>query len=167
MDIRAANSGDVLGIGTVADAAYRTTYTSLLRPETIGRFLGTAFSPSGIRRRVLRGGVFVAGDGDRIIGFADGVVEGDTLEVSVIAVAPGVRQRGVATALVRTVARRHPRHALCAGVLLGNLAAERLFERLGFVPGEIVATDLFAEDVVERRWWREPGPEVGALRSLV
>lgn len=155
MEIRRATRGDVLAIGRVANSAFRATYAGLLKPETIGRFLGAAYSPSVIRRRMLQGGVVVAEDGD-VVGFVDGVAAGDALEVSAIAVAPAARHRGVATALLRAVADRHPGLPLRAEVLLGNLEAERLLEGFGFVPGEVVPSELFEEEVVERRWWCEP-----------
>lgn len=142
-------------MGRVAEAAFWDTYAGLLKPDTIGRFLSTAYSPSGLRRRVLRGGLLVADDG-AVVGFVDAVADGDALEVSAIAVEPRARHRGVARALLGEVRRRHPALPLSADVLLGNLAAERLFEGAGFVPGEVVPSEFYDEDVVERRWWSEP-----------
>jgi hypothetical protein len=38
-------------------------------------------------------------------------------------------------------------------VLLGCLPLEGYLEAQGFVPGEILNTTLFGEEIVERRWW--------------
>lgn len=161
MRIRTATRDDLIGLGRVADAAFWETYAGLLKPDTIGRFLSSEYSPSVLRRRVLRGGVLVA-EGGGVVGFVDAVAEHDALEVSAIAVEPRVRHRGIGRALLGEVRRRHPALPLSADVLLGNLAAERLFEGSGFVPGEIVPSELFDEDVVERRWWSEPEATPGA-----
>lgn len=155
MIVRSALKRDLLEIGRVADAAHWASYEGLLRPETIGRLLTRDYGPSTLARRLLRGGLEVVASGGEILGFADGVATGGTLHVSAIAVAPEARRRGVGTALLDSVRKSADERPVSADVLLGNLEGERFYEANGFVPGEVVHGRLFAEDVVERRWWRE------------
>ena len=159
MRVRSANRDDLLDIGRIAEAGFWDAYTGLLKPDTIGRVLTADYSPSAMRRRLLRGGVLLALVGDDPVAFVDAAPDGESLEVSAIATDPATRRRGNGTGLISEVRRRHPRLALSADVLLGHLGAEAFFEHLGFVPGETVHRRLFSEDVVERRWWCEPQVE--------
>jgi GNAT superfamily N-acetyltransferase len=154
MRVRAADSGDLAAIRQVADAAYWDAYSGLLKPDTIGRLLTRDYSPSGLRRRLLRGGLLVAEVDGRVIGFADAILDSGETRLAMIATHPGHRRCGVAVALVGAVAVLRPECPIRADVLLGNLDGERFYEALGFAPGEILHGELFDEDIVERRWWR-------------
>jgi GNAT superfamily N-acetyltransferase len=156
MRMRAASRDDLLPMGRVAEAAHWDTYTGLLKPDTIGRMLSADYSPGAIARRLMRGGVVIAESEGHVLGFVDAVPEPASLEVSAINVDPGFRRRGVGTALLVEAGGTNRELPLRADVLLGNLDAERFFEALGFVPGEIEHSKWFEEDVFERRWWREP-----------
>ena len=155
MIVRKATRGDLLGIGQIAVAAHWASYEGLLRLDTIGQLLMRDFSPGALGRRLLRGGVFVAATRDEIVGFADGDVRSEAVHVSALATEPSMRRRGVGTALLTAVRGLSPDSPVAADVLLGNLEGEQFYEVNGFVPGEIQHGSLFAEDVVERRWWRE------------
>ena len=156
MQVRAASRGDLLAIARVADAAYWDTYSGLLKPDTIARLLGRDYSPSSLRRRLLRGGVLVATAADRLIGFVDVVREESFIRVTAISTEPGHRSVGIGGALVDEVRRSDPDLPLCADVVLGNLDGERFYEALGFAPGEVINGSWFGEDVFERRWWLAP-----------
>jgi GNAT superfamily N-acetyltransferase len=153
MRVRTAERRDLIAIRQVADAAYWDTYSGLLKPDTIGRLLIRDYSPSALRRRLLRGGLFVAERDGRILGFVDAILDPAEARVTMIATDPGHRRRGVATALFDAVRSLCPECPMRADVLLGNLDGERFYEALGFAPGEILHGGLFDEDVVERRWW--------------
>lgn len=154
MLVRSALRSDLLDLRRVADAAHWETYSGLLKPDTIGRLLNRDYSPSSLGRRLLRGGVLVGESAGHIVGFVDVSAEPGQTRVLAIATEPGFRRRGVATALIASV--RRPRLPMSADVLLGNIEGERFYEARGFVPGEIIHTLLFDQDVVERRWWLPP-----------
>lgn len=158
MRVRRGQPEDLLAIGRLAEAGFWDGCVGLLRPETIGRMLTAAYSPTAVSRRLLRGGVVVAEGDAGLAGFLDAVSADHGIDVSVIAIHPGSRRRGIGRALVENVAEPGQAAPLCADVLLGNLEAEAFFERLGFVPGEVVPGAWFDEEVVERRWWLEGHP---------
>src|SRR3990170_729249 len=157
MRVRPGRHEDLVAIGRVAGAGFWETYTGLLKPDTIGRMLAADYSPSAVARRLLRGGLVVAEEEAGIAGFVDAVPAGEAFGVSAIVTDPSRRRCGIGRALIGEVLRRHGALPLSADVLLGNLDAEGFFERLGFVPGEIVQVSLFEEEVVERRWWCPSG----------
>ena len=157
MRVRAARHEDILPIGRVAEAGYWAGYRGLLKPATIGRLLATVFSPGAVSRRLLRGGIMVAEGNEGVSGFVDALPGENGVAVAAIATDPSQRRRGIGRALVDGVVERHAGLALSAEVLLGNLEGEAFFEGIGFVPGEVVPGAWFDEEVVERRWWREPG----------
>ena len=41
--------------------------------------------------------------------------------------------------------------------MLGCQPVEGYLEAQGFVPGEVIESNLFGELAVERRWWLAPG----------
>lgn len=166
MLVRTATREDLLGIGRVAEAAHWASYARLLRPDTIGRLILRDFSPSAVGRRLLRGGVFVASERDEIVGFVDGEVGSDVVYLSAIATDPAMRRRGIATALLTAARGLSETVPVAADVLLGNIEAEQFYESNGFVPGETQHGSLFAEDVVERRWWGEALAEIPGLRAV-
>ena len=154
MQVRPASRSDLLDIRRVADAAHWETYSGLLKPDTIGRLLSRDYSPSSLGRRLLRGGVLVAESNGGLVGFVDAAADPIQTRLLAIATEPAFRRQGVATALVSAV--RRPNLPISADVLLGNIDGERFYEARGFVPGEIIHSLLFDEDVVERRWWLAP-----------
>ncbi|HSM02807.1 MAG TPA: GNAT family N-acetyltransferase [Acidimicrobiia bacterium] len=154
MRVRPATRSDLLAIGRVADAAAWETYSGLLKPDTIARLLNRDYSPSSLRRRLLRGGVKVA-DGGRagLVGFLDSESGGLRVKVTAISTEPAYRRGGIGRALLASVRTSSPRLPICADVLLGNLDGERFYEAQGFSPGEVIEGTLFDEDIIERRWW--------------
>lgn len=157
MIVRPAVRSDLVGIGRVAEAAHWISYNGLLRPDTIGQLLAREFGPSRLARRLLRGGMRVVALDGEVIAVCDGVVDADGTSVSIeaIAVDPDARRRGVGSALLTAAAGAAETLPASALVLLGNLEGEGFYEANGFVPGEIVGSVLFDEEIVERRWWRE------------
>lgn len=156
MEVRAAGRDDLAAIARVADAAYWDTYTGLLKPDTIARLLIRDYSPSSLRRRLLRGGVLVATAGGWLIGFADVTREDSLIRLTAISTEPAHRRVGVGAALVANAREEGPDLPLCADVVLGNLDGERFYEALGFAPGEVINASWFGEEIVERRWWLAP-----------
>ncbi len=157
MKVRHATRGDLLAIGRVADAAHWETYQSLLGPGAISEMIRRDYSPANLKRRLLSGGVLVAEESDgHVVGFADATFIGDHIELTAISTEPSHRRRGIAGKLVEEVRASAPQLPVCADVLLGNLDAERFYEALGFVPGEVIQQRLETEPVVVRRWWCSP-----------
>jgi len=155
MIVRHASRDDLLGVGRVAEAAYWTSFSDLLRPDTVGQLVARDFSPSALGRMLLRGGMFVATLDGEVVGFGDGVIGDASLHIGALATDPIVRRRGVGTALlvaVRGEARSLPSSV---DVLLGHLEVEQFLEHNGFVPGEVRQARWFDDDVIERRWWAE------------
>jgi GNAT superfamily N-acetyltransferase len=153
VEVRKAARDDLVGIGRVADAAHWDAYSGLLDPGTIASLLRRDFSPGSVRRRLLRGGVLVAVDEGRVVGFADAAVQADQVRLSALGTDPERRHARVAASLLEAVRRLAPGLPVTADVLLGCLPVEGYLEAQGFVPGEVLHVDLFGEPVVERRWW--------------
>ena len=136
MTIRAATEADLPGILSIYNhAVEHTTAVFEYRPQTID-----------IRREWFRAKqaaalpVFVAADGDRVLGFATyGPFRAwpaykYSVELSVY-VDADARRQGLGTALVRAVianARARDLHVLMAGITADNVISLRLHERLGF-----------------------------------
>jgi GNAT superfamily N-acetyltransferase len=127
--------------------------------ETIERFLGAAYSEERIALRIERHEVLVAGvasDPSAIDAFAEVATHDDHLQLVAIYAQPGMRGRGLGTALVMAITSAHPGEDIAADVLLGNEMAEPFYAARGFAPGELLTDEIAGEPVRERRWWRRP-----------
>ena len=163
MIVRPAQREDLLDIGRVAEAAHWVSYEGLLRPDTIGQLISRDFGPASLARRLLRGGLSVVSLGADVIAFADAETVDGALHVGMIAVLPPQRRRGAGSALLRTFDQGALHLPLRADVLVGNLEGESFYEANGFVPGETITSEIFAEEIVEQRWWREPEANLDAV----
>ena len=151
--MRRAGRGDVVAIGRLADAAHWAAFPGLLEPATIAALLQRDFSPGSLRRRVLQGRLILAEEAGRLLGFVDAFVEGDHICLATLAAEPGAGDASVVTRLVEAVRSLAPGLPVSADVVLGCLRVEGHLEAQGFVPGEILETTLFGQQIVERRWW--------------
>jgi GNAT superfamily N-acetyltransferase len=167
MIVRSALRSDLVGIGRVAEAAHWASYDGLVRPDTIGRLVARDFGPSQLARRLLRGGLRVVALDGEVLAFCDGVDDGNTLSLDAIAVEPQSRRRGAGSALLAAATEAAVSLPASALVLLGNLEGEGFYEANGFVPGEIVGSVMFDEEIVERRWWRESATAERPVRRVV
>ncbi|HET7029631.1 MAG TPA: GNAT family N-acetyltransferase [Candidatus Limnocylindrales bacterium] len=157
--VRVATIGDATVIGEVAAAAWRDTYTGLLRPATIEQFIAAAYSVETIVRRIERDTFIVADVDDSVRAFADAVEREGHVALAAIYAEPSWRGHGLGLALLDELRRRFPGQAIAADVLVGNRLGEAFYERRGFVARETLEADLFGEPVRERRWWLgEPSP---------
>jgi GNAT superfamily N-acetyltransferase len=156
VEVRRAGKSDLLGIGRVADAAHWDAYSSLLDPATISALLRRDFAPGPLRRRLLSGGVLVAVEAGRVVGFADAAVGADQVRLNALGTDPEWRHLQVAGRLLTEVRDLAPSLPVSADVLLGCLPVEGFLEARGFVPGEVIPSSLFGEVAVERRWWLAP-----------
>jgi N-acetylglutamate synthase-like GNAT family acetyltransferase len=157
VEIRRAGRDDLVGIGRVADAAHWEAYSGLLDPGTISALLRRDFSPGSLRRRLLSGGILVAVDQGRVVGFADAAVESEQVRLRGLGTDPERRHARVAARLLEEVRKLAPGLPVSADAFLGCSPVEGYLEAQGFVPGEVLESDLFGELTVERRWWLPPG----------
>jgi GNAT superfamily N-acetyltransferase len=157
VEVRRAGRGDLLAIGRLAEAAHWDAYSGLLEPATISALLRRDFSPGRLRRRLLSGGILVAEEEGRPVGFADALVDDDHISVTALASDPRQRHAGAAARLLEAVRNLAPHLPVSSDVLLGCLPVEAPLEAQGFAPGEILHASLFGEQVVKRRWWLPPG----------
>ncbi len=154
-EIRQARVDDVDGVIAVADAAWRDTYSGLLKAETIEGFITRSYSPQRVTTRIEDDHFYVAEGPNGIVAFADAVERPDRVDLVALYAIPGFRGQGAGTALLMTVARLFPRSDISADVLSGNRKGEVFYERRGFTPRETIDMTLLGEPVVERRWWRD------------
>jgi GNAT superfamily N-acetyltransferase len=155
--VRAAEPSDAPAIRDVAVNAWWATYSGRMADETIERFLGAAYSEERIAVRIERHEVLVAGvAGGRsaIDAFAEVATHDDHLQLVAIYAQPGMRGRGLGTALIAAITAAHPDEDVAADVLLGNELAEPFYAARGFEPGDLLTDEIAGEPVEERRWWR-------------
>jgi GNAT superfamily N-acetyltransferase len=157
VEVRRAGRGDLVPIGRMAEAAHWEAYGGLLDPTTVSALLRRDFSPGALRRRLLAGGIVIAEEGGCLLGFAEGKVERDRLRLVALASDLGNRHTGIGTNLLGALRERAAGLPVSVDVILGCLPVEGFLEAEGFVPGEVLHTTLFSEEVVERRWWLPPG----------
>jgi len=153
MIVRVAGPEDATAVRDVAVAAWRATYAGLLSGRTIDTFVDVAYSIDRLQRRIDCHTFLVVEDAGSIIAFADAVLGDGQLNLGAIYADPGRRGEGAGTLLLGELRSRFPGLPIRTDVLRGNRLGEMFYERRGFVPREEIESDLFAEPVVERRWW--------------
>jgi GNAT superfamily N-acetyltransferase len=159
--VRVATVGDAATIGEIAVAAWRDTYTGLLRPATIDQFVASAYALEAVVRRIERDTFLVAEIDDGLRAFADAVERPDRVVLAALYAEPSWRGHGLGRLLLDEIRRRTPELPVAADVLVGNRLGEAFYERRGFVARERLEADLFGEPVVERRWWLGEPPPAG------
>ena len=107
--------------------------------------------------------MWVAARGGAPLGYAEASIDDGAIPPPTPSTAPANLRRGVGRALVNHIRDLDERLPVCADVLLGNLAGEAFYERLGFVPGETVEHTMGEQAVVERRWWLGADQPVAAI----
>jgi diamine N-acetyltransferase len=173
--VREATPADAPAISEIALASWRATYRDLIAADAIERFLERAYTPERVALRIERHEVLVAtrqapiddegddarGSGFAAVGgaepaveaFAECTPEDGHLQLVAIYAIPEGRGRGLGTALLDVITRRHPGETIAADVLVGNDRAEPFYTARGFEPGETLEEELGGELVTERRWW--------------
>jgi GNAT superfamily N-acetyltransferase len=152
--VRRATPSHAPAIRDIAHAAWRETYRDLLRGETIEWFIKRAYSEERVELRIERHETWIA-ELDGVTGaFAETAIEADRVTLVAIYAAPGLRGRGLGSALLDAVVAGHPDLPIAADVLAGNRKGEVFYEARGFEPRETIEEQLGAELVTERRWWR-------------
>lgn len=163
--VRVATVGDANAISEVAAAAWRDTYTGLLRAATIEQFIASAYVPETVVRRIERNTFLVADVDDTVRAFADAVPRDAHVTLGAIYAEPSWRGHGLGGMLLDDILRRFPGLPIAADVLVGNWIGEAFYERHGFIPREALDADLFGEPVRERRWWLGDPPAAPATLS--
>jgi GNAT superfamily N-acetyltransferase len=154
--VRRATPSHAPAIRVIADAAWRTTYRDLLRPETVDWFLDRAYSEERVALRIERHETWVAELDGAVAAFAESAIEPDRVNLVAIYADPDRRGLGLGSALLDAIMSAHPGLPIAADVLVGNTAAEPFYAARGFTPGEDVDEELGGEHVHERRWWLRP-----------
>lgn len=155
VEVRAATRDDLEAIAVIARRAIPGAYHHLLSPQTIATWLESAYSEEAVQRSWEDHPMLVAADDDGPIAFAGVHSEQGQITIGDLFTTPEQRRRGAATALIDTIQGSAGGQPVTADVMLGNHLAERFYEHRGFVPGETISGDLFGEQIVERRWYRE------------
>lgn len=157
ISVRRATPSHAPAIGDIARAAWRATYRDMLRDETIEWFVERAYSEERVALRIERHETWVAELDGVVAAFAETAVEPDRVTLVAIYASPGMRGRGLGSALLDAIVDAHPDLPIAADVLDGNRMGEAFYEARGFEPRETIDEQLGAELVVERRWWRPAG----------
>lgn len=152
--VRRATVSHGPAIRAIAYAAWRDTYTGMLRAETIEWFLERGYSEKRVALRVERHETWVAELDGQVAAFAETAVEPDRVTLVAIYADPAVRGVGLGSALLDAIVDAHPDLPIAADVLAGNRKGEGFYEARGFEPRETVDEQLGDELVAERRWWR-------------
>ncbi|HLX33617.1 MAG TPA: GNAT family N-acetyltransferase [Candidatus Limnocylindrales bacterium] len=156
LTVRDATDLDVEAIRGIAATAWRDTYATHLRPETIEAFLARSYSAERVVARIARDTFLVAVEDGAIIAFADALAVDDHVRLFAIYALPSSRGRGAGSALLAELQARYAGSPIAAEVLVGNRKGEGFYEARGFVPRETIEAELLGERVVERRWWLPP-----------
>ena len=155
--VRRATPSHATAIRDIAQSAWRATYRGMLRDETIEWFVERAYSEERVALRIERHETWVAELDGVVTAFAETAVEPeepDRVTLVAIYANPGMRGRGLGSALLDAIIDAHPELPIVADVLAGNRLGEVFYEARGFEPREQIDEQLGAELVVERRWWR-------------
>ena len=125
--IRAAVTDDAAAISRVVLAALHETNSRDYGPETIAR-IALGFMPAAIAAQIAARQVFVALDGDRILGTAsrDGEV------VRAVFVTPEAQGRGIGRGLMGEVDRAARAAGVATLTLQSSLTAVGFYVQLGF-----------------------------------
>ncbi len=125
--IRAAVTDDAAAISRVVLAALHETNSRDYGPETIAR-IALGFTPEAIAAQIAARQVFVALDGDRILGTAsrDGEV------VRAVFVTPEAQGRGIGRGLMGEVDRAARAAGVATLTLQSSLTAVGFYVQLGF-----------------------------------
>lgn len=163
MEVRRAEPADLTSLGRLTQRAWRVSYRGLLADETIESILEHHYSPTNLARSIAAGQVWVAAYRDDTLGYAEALLDDEAITLTNLCTDPSNLRQGVGRALVHHIRDLDGRLPVCADVLLGNLAGEAFYERLGFVPGETVEHTMGEQAVVERRWWLGADQPVAAI----
>ena len=157
ISVRRATPSHAAAIREIAQSAWRATYRGMLKDETIEWFVERAYSEERVALRIERHETWVAELDGVVTAFAETAVEPaepDRVTLVAIYANPGMRGRGIGSALLDAIIDAHPDLPIVADVLAGNRLGEVFYEARGFEPRETVEEQLGSELVIERRWWR-------------
>lgn len=159
--VRRATASDAPAIRRIAHEAWRATYRSLLRDETIEWFLERAYAEDRVDLRIERHETWMGEvDGEAAL-FAETAIEPDRVTLVAIYADPGRRGLGLGSAALAAITAAHPDLPIAADVLIGNEAGETFYAARGFAPREPIDEQLGTELVRERRWWLGTPPAGG------
>lgn len=144
--IRTALRDDAAEISRVVLSSLHESNARDYDPETIAR-VARSFTPDGVAAQIVARQVFVAMEGDRLVGTAsrDGHV------VRAVFVAPDAQEGGIGRALMAAVERAAGEAGIATLTLQSSLTATGFYDRLGY---RAVRENLHGEErtiVMEKR----------------
>jgi len=155
--IRSATPADATAIAEVRVNAWRTTYKGMI-PDAYLAAMKIEDS-AALWEKILTAApdatsVFVAVEGDTVVGFAAGHMLGEPkhgldAELSAVYLVNAAQRTGIGQRLVATVAaaqRAHGAHGLIVWVIAGNKPARAFYEKLG---AELLIEQPFTWDGME------------------
>ncbi|SEW25206.1 GNAT family N-acetyltransferase [Halobacterium jilantaiense] len=157
MDLREPTADDAERIADVVESSMTASHS--LSPQQIDRIVDSEFGGDAVSEkldgettlvRVAERGENI--EGEAVVGYVEGVVDGDTGELSWLFVDPEHRGRGVGTALfesMREALRDAGASTLRATVLDANTEGGQFFERFGLEHAEERDLSVGDESLVE------------------
>lgn len=138
--VRRGTEGDLERVAEIKVRNWKDTYSPLIPPDVLRPFLDTAAQVDDVRRSLGSADaiLLVAEDhGGDVVGFSLGFLDhGPEPWLESLHVHPDLQSAGVGTLLMRATARElqsRGHSTMRLGVVEGNTAAERFYERLGGV----------------------------------
>jgi len=126
-EIRLASEADAEAISRVILAALRESNAKDYSPDIIAR-VAESFSPAGVRKFLGSRTVFVAIDGENLVGTAslDGAV------VRTVFVSPTAQRHGVGASLMAAIEQAAKAGGIATLSVPSSLTAQGFYEKLGF-----------------------------------
>ena len=134
-EIRLARPADLAGILDVGRSTWPSTYTDLAGEEYVRNGLASWWTEDGTMPAISDGRVWVAEDGDKIVGMTMYGVADRVVDVWKLYVRPKRQGEGIGRALLDSViaATRGSADRVTLAYMDGNTSARAFYERRGFV----------------------------------
>lgn len=142
--IRPLATGEMDVVIDLSQRIWPQAYAGILTAAQIGNLLARIYSPENLAQEIADGHCFwLAEVRDEPLGYASGYREGRTIWLKKLYVLPQCQGQGVGRALMNAViAAFLPADEVRLFVNNGNLAAQRFYERCGFVRAAEVAVRM-------------------------
>jgi len=150
--IRLAEMSDIPSIQMVARVAWEHTYREIMRPKTRSMFLDEFYNYEALSKAlaVRPGGVWVATEGDLVVGFVQVVpmLDGTGLEIARLYVLPNYQRQGVGKLLLSAALESYPKTKWWALIERDDEKAVQFYRQQGFRKQRDLPLNLFGEELV-------------------